>query len=261
MKIVIITQEEYFVIPRNIEKVIALNDIEVALIVVLDTRGSLVNKKSFFIKGFGPIQASRMAVKMMKARAFDRLDQVCGWRLFRRKWSIRAVANRYRIPFEIIKNPNDKEFCYRLSTLHPNVILSFSAPIIFKSRLLNIPRLGCINLHCSCLPKYAGLLPSFWVLFYNEIETGAAVHYMDDKVDSGAILGQVKVPIYPGDSMFDVIMRTKTAGGNLVCDIIRKMACGKKLEVKPNSFLDRNYFSWPTIEQMVKFRKQGGRYI
>jgi len=261
MRIVIITQEEYFVIPRNIEKVIALNDIEVELIVVLDAGGSLINRKSFFVKGFGLIQSSRMAVRVMKARAIDILDQFCGWRLFRRKWSIRAIANRYRISLEIIKNPNDKEFCHRLVALHPDVILSLSAPMIFKSRLLNIPRLGCINLHCSCLPKYAGLLPSFWVLFHNEIETGATVHYMDDKIDSGGILGQVKVPIPPGTSMFDVIMRTKTAGGNLVCDIIRKMACDEKIELKPNSFFDNNYFSWPTIEQMVKFRKKGRRYV
>lgn len=261
MKVVIITQEDVFVIPRNIEKIVALSDVEVESIVVLNTKGSLINKKSFFIKGFGPVQTFRMALRLAKVRALDMLDHVFGWRFCKHKWSIRSVAKHYRIPFEIINNPNDEDFCNHLVTLHPDVIISFSAPTVFKSRLLNIPRLGCINLHCSYLPKYAGLLPSFWVLFHQETETGATVHYMDDKIDNGGILGQVKVPISPGSSMFDIIISTKVAGGNLMRDIIGKMACGEKIEIRPNSADDSNYFSWPTTEQMMEFRKRMGKFV
>ena len=64
--------------------------------------------------------------------------------------------------------------------------------MIFKKELLKIPRYGCINLHCSILPKYAGLLPSFWTIYNKEEKIGSTVHYMDDKIDNGAILGQVK---------------------------------------------------------------------
>ena len=38
-----------------------------------------------------------------------------------------------------------------------------------------IPSLGCINVHCSLLPKYRGLMPSFWTLFYKEKYTGVSI--------------------------------------------------------------------------------------
>ena len=64
-------------------------------------------------------------------------------------------------------------------------------------------------MHCSLLPKYSGILPSFWTLFNDEKETGATVHYMDDEIDNGDILGQKSVKILKTDSMFDIIKRTK----------------------------------------------------
>ena len=172
-----------------------------------------------------------------------------------------AVAESHRIPYEVISDPNDSDFCDRIAVLHPDIIVSFSAPVVFKPQLLNIPRLGCINLHCSYLPQYAGLLPSFWVLFYQETETGATVHYMDDKIDNGGILGQVKVPIPPGSSMFDVIMCTKAAGGDLMRDILKKIISGAEIATTRNHADKSCYFSWPTLKQLKEFRTRKGRLV
>jgi methionyl-tRNA formyltransferase len=125
---------------------------------------------------------------------------------------------------------------------------------------LSIPRLGCINLHCSYLPEYAGLLPSFWALYHQEKETGVTVHYMDDKIDSGAILSQARVPIDPKMTMFELVQKTKRVGGDLVCQVISRFRT-EKIESKENRPEQRSYHSWPTLQQMKEFRLRGGKLI
>ena len=92
-----------------------------------------------------------------------------------------------------------------------------------------------------------------------ETETGATVHYMDDQIDNGAILGQVRVPLDSGMSVFELIRRTKAAGGELLVEVIRKLNQGS-VETSPNRPEEGSYFSWPSVEQMREFRRRGGRF-
>ena len=140
------------------------------------------------------------------------------------------------------------------------MIGSFSAPCIFNIDLLEIPKYGCINLHCSLLPKYPGQLPSFWTLFNEEKEIGATVHYMDSKIDNGKILGQVKVELPSPLTMFSVINATKNAGGMLMVNVIQDMIGGNLIE-KDNHIAKNGYYRWPTIDQIRQFRFKGGRLI
>jgi methionyl-tRNA formyltransferase len=260
VKIAVITQEDSFVIPLNIETIIRHSGAEVSLAAILDVSGSLVNRKSVFLRGFGLLQACRMGRRLMWTKAFDLLDRLFGYRLPFKKRSVRAVAQSNGIPFLRIHDPNGPEFLERLRKLQIDLVLSLSAPCKFNEELLTLPRYGCINLHCSLLPRYAGLLPSFWVLFHGEQATGATVHYMAGHIDDGGILGQVRIPIEPGMSMFDVIQKTKAAGGDLILTTIRDIQSGNA-KAAANDASARTYFSWPTVEQMRAFRKRGGRLI
>ncbi|MGZ7367589.1 formyltransferase family protein, partial [Streptococcus pyogenes] len=76
------------------------------------------------------------------------------------------------IPFGIERDANAPAFLARLRAHAPDVIVSFSASQVFRKELLRLPAKGCINLHCSLLPHYRGLLPSFWVLFHGEPRSG-----------------------------------------------------------------------------------------
>jgi len=260
VKIAVITQEDSFVIPLNIEKIIRHDGVEVPLVAIIDVPGSLVNRKSVFLRGFGPLQASRMGLRLTWIKALDLLDRLFGYRLLSKKQSVRAVARSNGIPFLRIHNPNGPEFLERLRALRIDLVVSLSAPCKFDEELLTLPRHGCINLHCSLLPRYAGLLPSFWVLFHGEKAAGATVHYMASGIDNGSILGQTRVPIEPGMSMFDVIQKTKAAGGDLILTTIQNIQSGNA-KATANDLSARTYFSWPTVEQMKEFRKRGGRLI
>ena len=77
--------------------------------------------------------------------------------------------------------------------------------------------------HCSLLPKFAGLLPSFWTLYEESEYIGATVHMMDDKIDNGAILAQEKMICPKGITMFSAINLTKKMGGKIMLETITKI--------------------------------------
>ncbi|MCI5192052.1 MAG: hypothetical protein D3915_02835 [Candidatus Electrothrix sp. AU1_5] len=260
MKIVLVTQEDHFVIPQNINKIIALDNITVELIVNIDSKGTLVNKKAFFIQGFGLLQSAKMGFRLVGHKLIERLDRMSGWRLLQEPKSVRAVAGHNAIRCRTTDNPNNDDVLQELRQLAPDLIVSFSAPCVFHPPLLSIPKNGCINLHCSFLPHYAGLLPSFWALFHNETETGTTIHYMDDRIDNGSILAQEKVAITKNTTMFELIRETKAVGGDLVCKVIKDIQSGHVTAIPNNANKDA-YFSWPTVEQMRTFRRAGGRLI
>jgi folate-dependent phosphoribosylglycinamide formyltransferase PurN len=260
LKVLFISQEDCFVIPQNIERVLKLPGIKTEQIIVVDSKGSMTNRKSIFAEGFGVFQTVHMGTVLLCARLWDAIDSLFSYRLLKLKRSIEAVARKHDVPFQRISNPNADNSVGVIESLDIDLIISYSCPSVFKPRLLKAAKLGCINLHCSLLPKYAGLLPSFWVLYYGEKDAGATVHYMDDKIDNGAILGQCTVPVSPGITMFELIHQTKAAGGALMAEIVERFRDGT-VESVPNQVEKESYYTWPTAEEMRTFRHRGGCLI
>lgn len=260
MKIIIITQEDAFVVPKNIEKILRLDNVEILKVIDIDSNYSLVNKKSYFIKGFGLFQTIKMGLKVISAKVLNIIDTLTSYKLAITPKSLKAVSGRYHIQFERIKNPNAAAFLDEVKALQPDLIVSYSAPVVFKEALLKIPKHGCINLHCSFLPYYAGVMPSFWTLYKKEKTTGATVHFMDTKIDNGAILNQQEIEISEQETMFSLILKSKEIGGNLMCETIREIQ-NSTVNVKENFAEKGSYFTWPTVEQFQDFTKNGGRLI
>ena len=83
---------------------------------------------------------------------------------------------------------------------------------------------------------------------------------MDDKIDNGKILGQVKLPVPRNPTMFKVVKITKDAGGELMCKVINRIF-DKDSNNKRQTNNPKNYFSWPTISNIKEFKRSGGRLI
>jgi methionyl-tRNA formyltransferase len=109
--------------------------------------------------------------------------------------SVAALAQSAGIPVLAPKTPNTPAFACHLRTLQPDLILSFYYRRLLSRELLAIPRLGCINLHGSLLPKYRGRAPVNWVLVNGETQTGVTLHYMVEQADAGDIIAQRAVDI------------------------------------------------------------------
>lgn len=259
MNIAVITQPDSAVIPENIAKLTGLPGIAIKAVVVLDVKGALANKRGYFLQGFSAWQCLKLFAKLNSRRLSAGMRRVIGGRVRPGEgMSVRQLAQHLAIPCVATSELHAEQLLAYLASLDLDLIVSFSAPIVFKEPLLSLPRQGCINLHCSLLPRYAGLLPSFWVLYHHESQTGATVHYMDTRIDNGGILGQEVVSIEPKATMLDVIRRTKRVGGDLMVRVVREMASGT-VSVRANREEEGSYFGWPTVEQMRQFRRQGGR--
>jgi len=260
MKVVILTQQDYFFISENIQKVLTMREVEVPLVAVVNSKGSLINRKSYLLRGYGIIQGLKMGLTLIRRKLEDFLDTLSRYRLFKIKCSVQSVCRSNNIEFKIVNDPNATDFVNLLAEITPDIILSFSSPCVFKDDLLNVPKLGCINLHCSYLPNYAGLWPSFWYLFNGEVKGGATVHFMDNRIDNGKIISQCEFKIQSNITVFELIKKSKKFGGELVLESLQKLKDGS-LEMKENKAEEGSYFSWPSLQEMKSFRKSGGKFI
>lgn len=258
LEIVVLTQDDRLYIPRNVDLLCREVGVRVREIVVLDTPGAVANKPRELLRWFGPVACGRMAARTAGAAALDAANRVAGFRLPVAPTSLRAVAKRHGIPFSVETSAAAPALLQRLEGYGLDAIVSFSAPQVFREPLLRLARLGCLNLHCSLLPQYRGLLPSFWVLYHGEERSGATVHLMDTQIDNGAILKQVEVDIRGMRTMHEVLSATKREGGRLMVQALRELAAGT-LTPRPNPESEGSYFTWPTAEHAREFRRRGKR--
>jgi folate-dependent phosphoribosylglycinamide formyltransferase PurN len=258
MRVVILTQEDGFFIPKNIDKV--ANICEVLEVVNIDGKGSLNNKLSDFIKWFGVPQVLKMGLLVYSRKIKDIIDGLVGYKLLKGLGSVRSVAKKNKIPYQSVKNINDINFINHIKNINPDLIISFSAPQVIKEPLLTLPKYGIINVHGSLLPDYRGCMPSFWYLHNDEKWGGATVHYMSEAIDDGSIILQDKISLEGCKTMFEIMNVTKKLGGELMVRAILSIE-NQTVQVKPNLTSEGRYFTWPSIKESKEFLKNGKRLV
>ena len=258
LKVVVMTQADRFFIPKNIDK--AAQVCELQEIVQVNCKSALENRLGDYYKWFGLWQCAKMGVVTVGREAERVLDRLAGYRLFGGCCSVKDAAMKNHIPFRVITDSNDPAFVQHVRDLAPDLIISYSAPQIIKPELLGLPKHGVINVHGALLPDYRGCLPSFWYLYNDEKRGGATVHYMSAKIDDGDIIEQGSVDLTGCRSMFSLMKKTKTVGGELMLQAIRDIADGTVTRRK-NETDKGSYYTWPTVAQAREFRRKGKRLI
>lgn len=124
--------------------------------------------------------------------------------------SVRELAEQRGIPC-LTSDINEPQNVARLREIAPDFIFSFYYRNMIKSHVLALPRRGALNLHGSYLPKYRGRVPVNWAVIHGESETGATLHYMEEKPDAGDIVDQEKVEIAFTDTAYDVFTKVTAA--------------------------------------------------
>ena len=125
------------------------------------------------------------------------------------------LAQSHGIPVHVPANPNRPEFVSMIRALSPDLLLSFWYRRLLCRELLEIPRLGAVNLHGSLLPRYRGRSPVNWALVNGETETGVTLHHMTEEADAGDIIAQRKFPIDPDDTALTLYRKMTDAGLDL----------------------------------------------
>jgi methionyl-tRNA formyltransferase len=97
---------------------------------------------------------------------------------------------------------------------------------IIKQNVLDMPRLGCVNVHASLLPKYRGAAPMQRALMAGETETGVTLIEMAPQMDAGAVLGVEKVPIPSGMTRGELETALRAAACPLLLRVLQEMEAG-----------------------------------
>ena len=98
---------------------------------------------------------------------------------------------------------------------------------ILSREILEMPRLGCINIHASLLPKYRGAAPIQWAIIDGEKETGVTIQQMDIGVDTGDILSRTIVPITEEDTGASLFDKLCIAGSSLLIETLPRLEAGE----------------------------------
>jgi methionyl-tRNA formyltransferase len=125
---------------------------------------------------------------------------------------------------ESIKSDSALEFFKRLA---PDAVVIIAYGQIIPQRLIDLPRLGWINLHSSLLPKYRGAAPIHWAIVNGETVTGLTTMQIDAGMDTGPILLQQKIPIGADETAPELARRMSEEGAPLVVETLRKLEIGE----------------------------------
>ncbi|MBI9084476.1 MAG: methionyl-tRNA formyltransferase [Desulfobacterales bacterium] len=108
----------------------------------------------------------------------------------------------------------------------PDVIVVVAFGRILRPRMLEIARLGAVNVHGSLLPKYRGPAPIQWAIIEGEAETGITTMKMDPGLDTGDILLAAKTPIGPTETAADLHDRLAVMGADLLVETLDGLSTG-----------------------------------
>lgn len=136
---------------------------------------------------------------------------------------VKVLAEELKIPVfqpEKLNAPDEKR---RLADLLPDIIVVVAYAHFLGRAILNLPRLGCINVHSSLLPKYRGAAPIQYAILNGEKETGVTTMRLVEKMDAGPILLQARVSI-PADMTAKVLHdKLSEVGAKVLVETLAKL--------------------------------------
>jgi methionyl-tRNA formyltransferase len=262
MRIFILTEEEPFYLPTFLDTVLKARGGDVKGVAITPHLASLEKKK---LKGtigrywdlFGPWLFLVYGLEFAWAKVLDRIHPVFSGGSYH---SVARAVAAHGVPIHRPKSINGKAFLAMLAEeVKPDLIVSIACPQILKDKILALPPLGCINVHGALLPKYRGMMPSFWALYHGETKGGVSVHYMTPALDAGEILVQKEVAIAPDETLRGLMAKTKDLGARALLEALDMLESGN-VKTIANPAEEATSFTFPTREEAREFRRRGRRF-
>ncbi len=146
---------------------------------------------------------------------------------------VKEFALEKNIPvFQPLKVRKNTEFIEKIKELKPDVICVVAYGKILPKEILDIPQLGCINVHGSLLPKYRGAAPIQWAVINGDKETGITTMYMDVGMDTGDMILKEKVSIGENETTGELWNRLSKIGGELLVKTLKLIEQGNAPRTK-----------------------------
>src|SRR2546425_450233 len=148
-----------------------------------------------------------------------------------------------------------------LETISPDACVVAAYGKILPEWMLAIPRLGCINVHASLLPKYRGAAPINWAIANGERETGITIMQMDVGMDTGPILSQRPTPIFEDETAPELSTRLARLGAEILSETLQRIERG---EIKPTPQDDGKATHAPMLKRedgLIDWRMRAGELV
>ena len=128
--------------------------------------------------------------------------------------------------FQPEKVKKNEEFINEIKSLNPDIICVVAYGKILPKEILDIPKLGCINVHGSLLPKYRGAAPIQWAVLNGDKKTGITTMYMDIGMDTGDMILKQEVEIGENETTGELWDRLSKIGGELLVETLKQIENG-----------------------------------
>ena len=139
---------------------------------------------------------------------------------------VKEVALAAGLPVFQPENFREDKTVAQLAELKPDVVAVVAYGRILPQRVLDVPTMGCINIHASLLPKYRGSAPYQWAVLNGEKTTGVTAMYLCREMDAGDIIDTSETPIAPNETAGELLDRLAELGAKLLSKTLGRMAEG-----------------------------------
>ena len=138
------------------------------------------------------------------------------------------LSQQYGFPVFQAGNLNGETAVQQLQLLGADLGIVLGTRVL-KRLLFCVPRLGCINLHKGKVPDYRGMPPGFWELYQGQTSAGVTVHFVDDGLDTGDVVGRSEVPIHAKETPESLRSKLDAEGIRLLVSVVTQFADGTEV--------------------------------
>jgi methionyl-tRNA formyltransferase len=147
----------------------------------------------------------------------------------------------------------DDDFLKIFSGLKPDICFSIYYRYIFKTKYLDVPPMGFVNLHPSLLPKYRGPVPTLWALLKGDKKTGITLHYINSGVDTGDIIKSKDFPISDTITGFRLHSELMKVGFELFKKELPSLLQGTNKRIKQNNMRATYYGQYQNFLRKINW--------
>lgn len=166
---------------------------------------------------------------------FTQSDKPVGRRQILTPPEVKVTAQQNNIPVYQPKNLRSEDVADIIKELTPDVIVVVAYGKILPKAVLEIPKMGCINVHGSLLPKYRGAAPIQRSIMDGEKKTGITTMLMDEGLDTGDILLQTATKIGENETSGELFERMSKIGADLLIETLDKLESGEINPIKQSA--------------------------
>ena len=186
-------------------------------------------------------------------------DKLVGRKQILTPTPIKKVALEYNIPvFQPQKIRSDYD---TIVNSNADIVITCAYGQIIPKAILDYPRLGCINVHASLLPKYRGGAPIHWCLINGEEKTGITIMYMAEKMDNGDIISQEEYTISATDNVGTLHEKLSKIGANLLISTLPSIIEGTNKRIKQVESEVTFAYNIKREEEKLDFKKTGKELV